>query len=33
VKVGRKEIGLLAAVDVGLLAFLFVYTRIKGAGD
>jgi hypothetical protein len=30
VKVKAKEIAFLACVDVALLTFLFVYTRIKG---
>ena len=30
VKVGAKEIAVIAALDAGLMAVLFVYTRIKG---
>lgn len=32
VKVSGKEVGILGAMDVGLLAFLALYTKLRGAG-
>ena len=32
VKFSGKEVGILGAMDVGLLAFLALYTKLRGAG-